>query len=84
MLFRAMMLAGGIAGATGFSQFPEYSQQYTQRLAGAVDELSRVVRAFDADAGRLDLTREAALADMAAAGGMASALALRDFWRGSA
>ena len=75
MLFRAMVLAGGIAGAAGFSQFPEYSQQYTQRLAGAVDELARVVKAFDADAAGLDLTREAALADMAVAGGMAEARA---------
>ncbi len=34
MLLRAITLAGGIVGAAGMSQFPEYSQQYVQRLGG--------------------------------------------------
>ncbi len=76
MFFRTLALAGGLFGAVGFSQFPEYSQQYTQRLAGAVDELSGVVGMFDADAAKLGMTREEALADMAGAGGMAAARAL--------
>ena len=75
MFFRAMTLAVGIAGATAFSQFPEYSQQYTQRLAGAVDELSGIVAMFDGDAAELGLTRDAALDQMEAAGGMAAARA---------
>jgi len=64
MVLRAMALAGGVAGAAALSQFPEYSQQYTQRLAGAVDELSRVVADFDASARTLGLSREDALAQM--------------------
>ncbi|SEQ25357.1 DUF2937 family protein [Thalassovita taeanensis] len=64
MFLRAVTLAGGIAGAGAFSQFPEYSQQYTQRLGGAVDELSRVVQDFDASATAEGLTREDALEQM--------------------
>lgn len=75
MFFRAMTLAVGIAGGTAFSQFPEYSQQYTQRLAGAVDELSAIVAMFDADAKAVGLSRDAALDQMAGAGGMAAARA---------
>lgn len=43
------------------SQFPEYAQQYRQRLAGAVGELERVVRQFDTDARASGLTRDEAL-----------------------
>jgi len=64
MIARTLTLAGGLAGAAGLSQFPEYSQQYTQRLSGAVDELSRVVADFDRSATAEGLTREEALAAM--------------------
>ncbi|MGI3170463.1 DUF2937 family protein [Pseudooceanicola sp. C21-150M6] len=64
MITRALTLAGGLAGAATFAQFPEFSQQYTQRLAGAVDELTRVAADFDASAHAADLTREAALDQM--------------------
>lgn len=64
MILRAITLAGGLAGAAGLSQFPEYSQQYSQRLGGAVDELSRVVGDFDASAQAVGLTRAAALEQM--------------------
>ncbi|RKT30736.1 Protein of unknown function (DUF2937) [Roseovarius halotolerans] len=64
MLFRAIALAGGLAGAAGLSQFPEYAQQYTQRLAGAVQALDDVVERFDADAAGLGLDRAAALEDL--------------------
>lgn len=63
-MLRVVALAGGLAGAAGMSQFPEYSQQYTQRLAGAVDELSVIVADFDASASAAGLTREAALAEL--------------------
>ncbi|WP_416877142.1 DUF2937 family protein [Litorimonas sp.] len=43
------------------SQFPEFEQQYRQRLSGAVNELSKVVARFDADAGEFGLSREDAL-----------------------
>lgn len=64
MILRGMVLAGGLAGAAATSQFPEFSQQYLQRLGGAVDALGEVVADFDASASASDLTREDALAQM--------------------
>ncbi|CUH64054.1 hypothetical protein TG4357_01041 [Thalassovita gelatinovora] len=61
MVLRILTVAGGIAGAAALSQFPEYSQQYTQRLGGAVDELSRVVADFDTSAQAAGLSRDKAL-----------------------
>lgn len=49
-MLRILTMAGGLAGAVGFSQFPEFSQQYMQRLGGAVDELRDVVATYEADA----------------------------------
>lgn len=65
MIVRALVLAGGVLGAASASQFPEFSQQYTQRLGGAVDALGQVVADFDASAQAAGLDREAALAQMA-------------------
>lgn len=48
---------GGLIGA----QFPEFSQQYRQRLGGALEEVGHVVADFDADVARSRLTRERAL-----------------------
>lgn len=53
-----------VAGATALSQFPEFSQQYLQRLAGQVDALRLVVVGFDATAAANGLTRDAALAQI--------------------
>lgn len=64
MILRVLALAGGLLGGAGASQFPEFSQQYTQRLGGAVDALAEVVADFDASATSAGLTREAALAQM--------------------
>ncbi|WP_299412009.1 DUF2937 family protein [uncultured Sulfitobacter sp.] len=64
MILRSMALAGGLFGAATTSQFPEYSQQYLQRLGGAVDALGQVVADFDASAAASDLSREEALAQM--------------------
>lgn len=64
MILRALTLAGGIAGAAATSQFPEFSQQYLQRLGGAVDALAEVVTDFDASAQTVGLTRDAALEQM--------------------
>ena len=75
MIARALALGAGLTGAAGVSQFPEYSQQYMQRLGGAVDELSRFMDEFDADAASLDLSREAALVDLAKGGEMGAARA---------
>jgi len=70
VLGRVLALVGGLAGAAGMSHFPEFSQQYVQRLGGAVDELGRFVAEFDMDATDAGLTRDAALADLAQGGMM--------------
>jgi Protein of unknown function (DUF2937) len=54
------MFMGGLMGV-GASQAPEFAQQYSQRLGGAVDELRTVVQQFDADARRNGLGREGGL-----------------------
>ncbi|MDB5623892.1 MAG: hypothetical protein JWR39_2455 [Devosia sp.] len=53
---------GGLALAAMLSQFPEYAQQYTQRLGGAVDELRVITQDFDRAAAAGGLDRQAALA----------------------
>lgn len=63
-MLRVLAVVGGVAGAAGLSQFPEFSQQYLQRLAGQVDALGQVVTAFDASAARNGLTRTDALGQM--------------------
>lgn len=59
---RSLSVLAGAALAVALSQFPEYAQQYTQRLGGAVDELHRVVADFDQQAARDGLTPQQALA----------------------
>ncbi|MEP1610969.1 MAG: DUF2937 family protein [Roseobacter sp.] len=61
MVLRIIVLAAGIAGAMSAAQFPAFSQQYYQRLGGAVDALEHVVDDFDASATALGLTRTQAL-----------------------
>lgn len=60
-LSRTVLLAAALAGGTGVSQLPEFSQQYQQRLGGALEELRVVVADFDADAERAGLTRTEAI-----------------------
>lgn len=52
---------GGIGLAVALSQFPEYAQQYTQRLGGAVDELRIITQRFDSEAAAAGLDRTEAL-----------------------
>src|SRR5690606_18979685 len=75
MLLKTLTLAGGLAGAATLSQFPEFSQQYAQRLGGAVDELARVVAEFDGDAASLSLDRDEALAQLSTGSDMGRARA---------
>ncbi|MGH1465852.1 MAG: DUF2937 family protein [Cognatishimia sp.] len=70
MIARALILMTGLSGAAGLSQFPEYSQQYAQRLGGAVDELQSFVADFDHDANSLGLDRKAALVQLSNGGEM--------------
>lgn len=58
---RTLGVIGGVGLGLTLSQFPEFSQQYEQRLGGAVDELRIIVTDFDADAAREGLNREQAL-----------------------
>jgi hypothetical protein len=64
MIGKILTLAGGISGAAAFSQYPEFSQQYIQRLAGQVDALQIVVADFDRSAAASGLTRVAALDEL--------------------
>jgi len=57
---RTLAMAGGLAGAVALSQYPEFSQQYVQRLSGAVDELRGVTLAFDTAARVAGMSREEA------------------------
>lgn len=63
-MIRVLCLVGGLAGAAGLSQFPEFSQQYLQRLSGQVDALTLVVKDFDAAALAEGMGREDALQDL--------------------
>lgn len=63
-MLRLLARLGGLGGAAGMSQFPEFSQQYMQRMAGAADELGKVVAAFDTTATTAGLTRTTALAEL--------------------
>ena len=77
-MIRALCLIGGLTGAAGLSQFPEFSQQYLQRLAGQVDELTRQVVEFDQTALADGMGREEMLQAMAETPLVASQEAL---WR---
>jgi Protein of unknown function (DUF2937) len=61
MLAHPFISAVSIAVGLLFSQAPEFTQQYIQRLCGAVDELSRIVQHFDTDARRSGYDRSGAL-----------------------
>jgi len=58
---RIINIVGGVACGMALSQVPEFSQQYEQRLGGAVDELRIVIADFDATAAAAGLTRAEAL-----------------------
>jgi hypothetical protein len=75
---RILAMVGGIAGAVALSQFPEFSQQYVQRLSGAVDELRAVTIAFDTTARIAGMSREEAFDAM---GGGEFQVRLRDDMR---
>lgn len=64
MILRTLTLTLGLLGGAGASQFPEFAQQYTQRLGGTVDALEQVVADFDTSAAASGLTRAQALDQM--------------------
>jgi hypothetical protein len=61
LLWRRLALAVGLLCGLIGAQAPEFAQQYRQRLAGAVDELARVVATFDAEAADKNLTPDEAI-----------------------
>ena len=61
-IVRVVAVGLGLVGGVVASQGPEYSQQYRQRLGGAIDELGRVVERFDQDSRATGETREGAIA----------------------
>ncbi|WP_417721004.1 DUF2937 family protein [Salipiger sp.] len=75
MFAKTLALAAGLTGAAGLSQFPEFSQQYVQRLGGTVDELARSLAEFDRDAAGLGLDRAEALRQLATGGDFGAARA---------
>jgi hypothetical protein len=62
---RVLVIFAGIMGAASLAQFPEFSQQYLQRLAGKVDGLQAVTVQFDATAAASGLSRDGALRQLA-------------------
>jgi hypothetical protein len=64
-MIRVLSLCAGLCGAACLSQYPEFAQQYTQRLAGQVDALGQVVADFDRSALDAGLTRPQALEQLA-------------------
>jgi Protein of unknown function (DUF2937) len=58
---RTIILAGALIGGAALSQAPEFTQQYRQRLGGAMAELQHVLADFDRDARANNLSREKAL-----------------------
>jgi hypothetical protein len=61
LLRRVLILLVAIAGGVTFSQAPELTQQYRQRLGGAIDELTTIIQNFDEQANHAGLERQAAL-----------------------
>ena len=58
---RTLGILGGLVLGAGLSQFPEYAQQYTQRLGGAVDELRIITTEFEQAAKEAGLSRDEAI-----------------------
>lgn len=63
-MIRVLSLCAGLCGAGVLSQYPEFAQQYVQRLAGQVDALDVIVADFDQSALDAGLTRSQALAQL--------------------
>lgn len=63
-MIKTLTMIGGLAGAVTLSQFPEFSQQYMQRLSGARTELKVITTGFDLAAKAAGYTRGEALEKM--------------------
>ena len=56
-ILRWLSVAFALVSGVFASQLPEFSQQYRQRLGGALDELNRMLADFDLDAKASNMTR---------------------------
>lgn len=65
-MVRIVALLLALVCGTASSQFPEFTQQYRQRLGGAIDALQAVVDDFRRDAEASGLSVPQAVADMSA------------------
>ncbi len=79
-MIRTLAMIGGLLGAVVLSQFPEFSQQYMQRLAGARTELKVITAGFDLTAKAAGYSRDEALENM---GGSEFQDKLRDQMQGN-
>ena len=61
---KLLSFIAALAAAVGGSQLPEFSQQYRQRLGGALQELEHVVVRFEQDAMAVGMTTETALREL--------------------
>ncbi|MEP3279321.1 MAG: DUF2937 family protein [Stappiaceae bacterium] len=61
MIARILMLIVAVGLGTTASQLPEFSQQYRQRLGGAIDELAKITNDFAKDARAFGLSVEQAI-----------------------
>ena len=68
MIFRRFALAMGLLMAFLGSQLPEFTQQYRQRLGGALDELRAAIAQFDSEASAQALNRDQGIARLQANG----------------
>lgn len=66
MTFRRFALAVGLVFAVLLSQLPEFTQQYRQRLGGAVDEMTAAIAQFDQEASAQSLNRDQGIARLEA------------------
>ena len=62
MFARRLALAVALLAGLIGSQAPEFAQQYRQRIGGALDELDRIIAAFDSEAAQEQLTPPQAIA----------------------
>ena len=62
MFARRLALAVALLAGLLGSQAPEFAQQYRQRIGGALDELDRIIAAFDAEAAQEKVTPSQAIA----------------------
>ena len=77
MLARVLNGAAAVLGAGAFAQFPEFFQQYLQRLGGRVDQARIDLDRILSDAALLGRTLEAYLEELLASGTEAARQAAR-------